>query len=154
MNLSVSSSVSAIANVIIALGVLVAVYQVRVTLRINKTNFEDVLSREYREITRRLPIDVMGGKPVPHLEILKYMDSFLGYFDLSNEQVFLRQTNRISKETWKFWCSGIRQNLQSPAFQFAWNLVKKDVSKDRFLELRKLESTNFEQDPRGWPLND
>jgi hypothetical protein len=148
---AISSSVSAFANVIIALGVLVAVYQVRVTARINKSNFEDVLTREYREITRKLPADVMLGKQLTQIETLQYMDYFLSYFDLSNEQVFLRQTNRITKETWTIWSDGIRQNLQFPAFQSAWILVK-DASKERFQELRKLESTNFKEDPRSWPL--
>jgi hypothetical protein len=151
MNPTVTSSVSAFANVVIALGVLVAVYQIRVTLKINKTKFEDKLTRQYRRITSNLPTDAMLGKPLDQVEILKYLDHFQNYFDLSNEQVFLRQTSRITKETWAHWRDGIRQNLQFPAFQFAWNLVK-NASKDRFQELRKLESTNFEEDPRSWPL--
>jgi hypothetical protein len=153
MNPTISNAVSALANVVIAFGVLAAVYQVRITLRINKTNFEDTLSREYREIARNLPRDAMLGRPLTPMDVLNSLDDFLTYFDLSNEQIFLRQANRISKETWKYWCDGIRQNLQFPAFQTAWNMVKKDAAEDRFQELRKLESTNFVQDPRSWPLN-
>jgi len=153
MNSTIPNSVSAFANVVIALGVLVAVYQVRVTLKINKTNFEDTLTREYRRITSNLPADAVLGKPLNQIEILSSLDHFQSYFDLSNEQVFLRQTNRITKETWAHWRGGIRQNLQFPAFQFAWNLIK-SASKDRFQELRKLESTGFEEDPRSWPLFD
>jgi hypothetical protein len=68
---------------------------------------------------------------------------------LSNEQVLLRKANRIGDKTWENWCVGIRYNLSLPAFGKAWQHVK-EKDKKQFSELRKLEETGFNSDPKSW----
>ncbi|GAA2665287.1 hypothetical protein GCM10010436_95740 [Paractinoplanes durhamensis] len=70
------------------------------------------------------------------------------YVDLSNEQVFLRFEERVSKETWENWQAGIESNLNRPAFRMAWNEIKE--RSNSFQELRRLEQNDFQTDPAEW----
>jgi hypothetical protein len=141
--------ISALANVFIALGVIGVFLQVWVTTKQHRSNFEDELNREYREISRNLPIAAMLGEGISPSDIQSNLKYFLNYFDLTNEEILFRQVGRISKETWQYWRDGIRENLQYPAFSAAWSQVK-SASADRFQELRKLEESRFEADPKDW----
>ena len=71
------------------------------------------------------------------------------YIDLTNEQIFLRQYNRVSAKTWENWRDGIKSNLARPAFKRAWNEIKLRVPKS-FEELRRLEKVDFKDDPLKW----
>jgi hypothetical protein len=71
------------------------------------------------------------------------------YIDLTNEQIFLRMNGRISKATWLNWQDGIKSNLGRPAFAQAWARIKSGAV-GSFTELRKLEDSGFEDDPRKW----
>jgi hypothetical protein len=124
-------------------------WQIRLTKKLHRYDFEDTLNREYREIMRNLPMDAKLGKPLTSDELSKSVDYFMSYFDLTNEEIHFRQAGRISTATWVYWKDGIRQNLQLPAFQAAWDLIKKG-SAEIFHELRKLEESNFKGDPKSW----
>jgi hypothetical protein len=78
-------------------------------------------------------------------------DELYRYFDLTNEQVSLRQRNRISEAVWREWCCGIQANLKYPCFQKAWEQIKTRSSS--FHELRRLEKCNFECDPAKWKMD-
>ena len=145
----VLNEISALANVFIALGVIGVFWQIFLTKQQNRSNFEDDLNREYREISRNLPMAAMLGEKISPSDLQSSLKYFLNYFDLTNEEILFRQIGRISTETWLYWRDGIRQNLQSPAFDAAWSQVK-SASKDRFQELRKLEENKFEADPKDW----
>jgi len=82
-------------------------------------------------------------------EYRKAFDEFYSYFDLSNEQTFLRHIGRVSGRTWTFWRDGMRANFKRKAFSQAWTDISKR-SPDDFNELRYLVKTDFEQDPRDW----
>ena len=38
------------------------------------------------------------------------------YFDLSNEEAFLRVQGRVRSEKWANWVEGIQQNMARPGF--------------------------------------
>ena len=71
------------------------------------------------------------------------------YFDLTNEQIFLRMNGRIGAATWLNWRQGIESNLGRPAFAQAWARVKRGHTAT-FTELRRLEGGSFADDPRTW----
>jgi hypothetical protein len=146
---ALTEKIVAFANLVIALGVSGVFWQILLTKKLHRADFEYTLNKEYREITRHLPMDAKLGKPLAFDELLKSMDYFFVYFDLTNEEIMFRQAGRISSATWVSWNDGIRQNLQLPAFWTAWDLIKKD-SAEIFQELRKLEASNFEDDPKSW----
>jgi hypothetical protein len=146
---SLPEKITAVSNAVIAIGVFGVFWQVLLTKKLNRSDFEDTLNKEYREIMRNLPMDAKLGKPLVPEELSKSMDYFMSYFDLTNEEIHFRQTGRISTATWVYWNDGIRQNLQFPAFRIAWELIKKD-SAETFHELRKLEASKFEGDPKNW----
>ena len=144
-----SSYWNAIGSIGTMVAVLVAAWQIRRYTRQATTDFEDDISREYRELAREIPIDV-------HLRVnLKDDDSqsafprLYQYIDLSNEQVFLRMNGRISRSTWVNWCDGIKTNLFRPAFDQAWKIIKKE-SDGSFEKLRQLEKNQFKTDPWSW----
>jgi len=139
---------SVLGSVGTALAVLVAAWQVRSSTQQARTAFEDELSREYRELARRIPVDVLLGDDITNDEFDRVFPVLYQYLDLTNEQIFLRMNGRIRDSTWMDWRDGIRSNLARPTFAKAWNVVK-DRSKN-FDELRRLERENFSNDPREW----
>ncbi len=48
--------------------------------------------------------------PAPSLD--ECPEQYVRYFDLSNQQVFLRMRRRVSQETWWFWADGTRTKLK------------------------------------------
>lgn len=141
--------IEAIAGVATAAAVLLAWWQIRLTQRQALTDFEDGLAREYREIAQTIPVDALLGGELDDEAFAAAFEKFYRYVDLSNEQVFLRMMGRISEATWRNWCSGIRSPLERPVFRRAWEEIKRR-SGDGFGELRRLERSEFREDPRTW----
>ena len=65
------------------------------------------------------------------------LPDFYQYFDLSNEQAFLRRQRLVTSRTWANWLEGIQQNLRRPSFARAWAEVCLRAP-DTFTDLRKL----------------
>lgn len=140
---------TAAASLATAIGVLVAAYQIRLTRQLSRTQFEDDLTKQFREIIRRIPIEALLGEELSEEAYDRTRDDFFRYIDLSNEQVFLRRNDRVSARTWKLWCEGIKAFLSRPAFGRAWGEFK-DKSPDTFKELRRLEREGYKIDPYEW----
>ena len=140
---------TAAASLATAIGVLVAAYQIRLTRQLSRTQFEDDLTKQFREIIRRIPIEALLGEELSEEAYDRTRDDFFRYIDLSNEQVFLRRNDRVSARTWKLWCEGIKAFLSRPAFGRAWGEFK-DKSPDTFKELRRLEREDFKIAPYEW----
>jgi len=135
--------------VVVAVGTVFLTYrQVKLRKEQATTQFEDDLSREYRELARELPVKALLRGELTDEEFEEQFPDLYYYVDLSNEQVFLRLEERVSKETWENWQDGIESNLGRPAFRMAWNEIK-DRS-DTFQELRRLEQNGFQTDPAEW----
>ena len=128
--------ISAIANAVVAFGLLFTICQLRLAKKLARTQFEDTLAREYREIIAKLPSRAMLGEELSNAENVDYLDEFYQYIDLCNEQVFLRTRNRITFSTWVYWRDGITANLARPAFKTAWERIKQDPNS--FEELKQL----------------
>ena len=138
-----------IASVATAIGVLIAAWQLWEARRQGRTEFEDGLAREYREIAQRIPVDALLGGELDEKTFAASLNDFYSYVDLSNEQVFLRMNRRVSKQTWDNWANGIRANLARAAFRRAWEHIKARAP-DNFEELKRLEKQTFRGDPAQW----
>jgi hypothetical protein len=137
------------ASLATAAGVLVAVVQIRADRQAATTEFEDELDREYREIALALPVEALLGEGLePELQ-REALEQFHRYFDLANQQVFLRQAGRITDARWQTWADEIEINLGKPAFKVAWDEIKRRAPSE-FVMLRRLESVGFEDEPRRW----
>ncbi len=143
------NGISAIANCVMAVGVLLVLWQIWLTKKIATTQFEDSMAKEYRELAAKIPTKALLGQDLTEEEYKETFDEFYHYVDLSNEQVFLRQRNRVTKETWRYWLDGIKANLSRPAFKRAWEEIKARNS-DSFVELRRLQGSGFKDDPHCW----
>lgn len=141
--------VNAGASLATAIGLIITVVQLWLTRRQAVTDFEDTLAAEYRALAATLPTEAMLGGNLDCDEHKKALDEFYHYFDLSNGQIFLRQEDRVSKRTFKFWCDGIRANLARPAFVRACVDISGRVPDD-FTELRRLIAEDYKIDPREW----
>ena len=128
---------SALANVATACAVMVAAWQLVLSQKQAVTTFEDSLAKEYRDIAATLPVKALLGETLSDSEHIDKFDEFYRYFDLCNQQAFLRQSGRVSDKTWTFWSEGIASNLKRPAFERAWSEVAARSSGD-FSELREL----------------
>lgn len=138
-----------VTSIVTAIGVIVAARQLTLSKRQTRTQFEDDLAREYRELVERIPVKALLGESLEHEEYEKNLHLFYRYIDLSNEQVFLRQMERIGLDTWINWLAGIKSNLGLPAFGKAWDEIKTKAPQ-RFQELRLLEEKSFMGDPKYW----
>jgi hypothetical protein len=149
MNIMGIHSIQDVAAIATAIGVFFAAFQLLHTRKRAITTFEDTLSSEYREITGRLPTEALLGEILaPELQKTHFHE-FYRYFDLTNSQIFLRQSGRISKKTWQFWAEGIQTNLARPAFANNWAEISRRAGSD-FSELRRLIAEGFKTDPRRW----
>jgi hypothetical protein len=106
------------------LGVLAAFWQLRESKRQAVATFEDSLSAQYRSLLAELPVDALLGRTLDLDARRRSLGAFYRYFDLSNEQAFLRTRNRVGKGTWTDWAEGINQNMKLPAFQVAWTEIR------------------------------
>jgi hypothetical protein len=86
---------------------------------------------------RQLPIEALLGQTLDPEKRARALPVFFHYFDLCNEQGFLREQKRIRRQTWRDWEEGIRQNLGRPAFAEAWSLIAASAP-DSFDQLRKI----------------
>jgi hypothetical protein len=141
--------INALAQLATFVGVIAVILQLRQSQEQSKTDFEDTVGREYREIASKIPTKALLGRELNDQEIDDYLDELYRYIDLSNEQVFLRKQNRIRPGTWENWRQGIESNFRRPAFKKAWEKIKVESDRD-FSELRRLEAENFRGDPRKW----
>ena len=132
MTLEILTALSGIAT---AIGVFVAARQLFLAQRQNVTSFEDSFAKEYRELASTLPTKTLLGESLTEAEYTKHFDELYHYFDLCNQQVFLRNVGRISKKTWTFWKDGIASNMRRPAFERAWAEIAARANSD-FSELR------------------
>jgi hypothetical protein len=147
--MDLSNPINTVANVVMATGALLILWQIRES-RLNAiTSFEDAMDKEYRELIRRLPTQLMLGSDLTESLIQEHLDEFYYYFDLCNQQAFLRQRKRVRPSTWTYWSDGMRSNFERPAFHRAWDLVKEKAPGD-FGELRQLECLGFKSDPAEW----
>src|SRR5512135_2892944 len=107
---------AALANIATAAAVVVGAWQLVLARRLSITNFEDTFAKEYRELAARLPTKALLGEELTNEEYADHFDEMYHYFDLCNEQAFLRSIGRVSDKTWTFWKDGIASNLRRPAF--------------------------------------
>jgi hypothetical protein len=142
--------VQAVGVIATAIGVVFAWTEIRRCKKQTLIDFEDEFSKEYRQMLASLPTEAFVKEELDKSKesSRNHRTAFFCYFDLCNEQVFLRQNRRISRETWLSWCSGIRSNLRLPAFNSAWSETK--AKTELFAELRKLEESDFKDDPLKW----
>ena len=114
-----------------------------------RTNFEDAMSKEYREIIRRIPYKALIGADLMDDEKELAYNEIFNYMDLCNEQVFLRMSGRVRRKVWKSWQEGMETNFSLKIFEHASNEI---ISKlpNNFKELQKVQSRGYRTDPRYW----
>jgi hypothetical protein len=107
-------------------GVAIGVAQLRRQADHARTTFEDSLAREYRQLLSEFPAAaLLGGHPTesPDGWPDKLIAAFVRYIDLCNEQAYLHDLRRVSRDTWEDWLEGIRHQFALPYFKEAWNYV-------------------------------
>ena len=126
--------------------VLVAIYQLYLNRQQSKANFEDDLSREYRDISGAMPSDAFfhdADKRAPMTPA--QLQAMFRYFDLSNEQLRFGRQRRVTRKTRRAWQQGIEQNLALPRFERAWIDVTSWLPEDHFTHLYAIKAAA----PRG-----
>lgn len=144
--------------VVTGVGLGLAIHQLKLAAKHARTAFEDELGSEYRALARDLPVDALLGRSIAEIttgvearpgELEDIRSTFFHYFDLCNYQAYLRHRNRVSRDTWNEWASGMRANFAKPAFVEAWAQVDTALPKS-FDELRRTMREGFKTDPRDW----
>jgi hypothetical protein len=147
--MSATAVILDIGSLATAAGVATAAVQLRLSSKRALTAFEDSLSHEYRSIAYELPVEVFLNEKLPPEKLAEHRSSFYRYFDLCNEQVFLRIDRRVSSATWEQWRDGIEKNLGRTAFRDSWEQHFDTQTEGDFDELRRLMA-GFDVDPASW----
>jgi hypothetical protein len=147
--MDIKEAANLIASIATAVGVIFAAIQIWLFRSQAVTTFEDGFAKEYRYLSRCIPARALLGEELSEEEKKKHLDEFYHYFDLSNEQAFLRQIGRIRTETWVFWRDGMHSNFMKPAFNWAWEEFE-HTGTTEFSELRRLRRSGFKEDPKNW----
>lgn len=128
---------TAIAAAFTAFGAWAAVRQLRLLEKQSVTSFEDELVREYRAIIKEMPVAALLGAELSDDVFKASLMSFYRYFDLCNQEAFLKSQGRISDATWALWKEGIEGNMARPAFARAWVEISSQATGD-FDALREI----------------
>jgi hypothetical protein len=138
-----------VTSFVTAIGVLIAAIQIWLTKRIAVSQFEDGFVKEYRSVAAKLPTRALLGEKLTEHELDGHMDEMFQYFDLCNEQIFLRQIKRIQPKTWVFWRDGMKRHFSKPAFSQAWQRIECKRLPE-FEELSRMIKCKFSEDPAKW----
>ena len=142
-NLSLASSI------ITAVGVGIAAWQIWIGRLQSVSQFEDGFAKEYREVASQIPTRALLGSEFSDEEKRDHFDELFRYYDLCNEQIFLRIHGRINRKTWEYWRDGMKCHFAKPAFQWAWSEINAAPVAE-FNEFRRLIESEFNDDPRKW----
>jgi len=112
------------AQVATAVGVLLLAAQVRLARSAQRASFEQSFNERYERIADRLPIEALLGEPVEPGDD-NALRVYYDYFALCEEEVHYRSRRKVSRSTWADWSKGIVFNMGRPAFQTAWDELRK-----------------------------
>lgn len=144
--MSAATVIGEVSGLATAAGVFFAGIQLGLGRSQSRTTFEDSVATQYRELIKPQLSDALLGSL--DSEQRAAVRPYYEYFDLCNEQVFLRMQGRIRRRTWGEWQAGIDANLDRPDVKRAWRLIE-TKTKD-FEELRLLRRSAQRPDPRTW----
>ncbi|MGO8733758.1 MAG: hypothetical protein ACLQVM_13310 [Terriglobia bacterium] len=136
-------ALASIATVATTALVFLAWKQIKLVKEQATTSFEDGLTEHYRRIMESIPINIWLGEGLQTLDQERQnrcRDAIYRYIDLCQEQMFLHESGRVTEATWVEWESGIRCNMEVPAFKQIWHDVEVKLP-ESFLELRKFLSS-------------
>jgi hypothetical protein len=153
LNQKLPEWISAFGAIASMVGVWLVWGQIKLTKKITLLQFEDGLAKEYRDLASRIPTKALLGSGLSPDEFEKAFDELFRYIDLSNEQVALRQHDRVSDDTWVSWSDGIKFNMGLPAFDRAWTEMESKAP-TQFSELRRFLSPACSADPKEWKKAD
>lgn len=139
----------AISSAVTAVGVFLAWWQIRLARQLSRTQFEDTLAHQYRDIIKDIPVKALLGDTLDPKEQEEALPYFYRYIDLTNDQIFLRQQGRVGAATWENWRDGIKTLMSMPAFAEAWRQIRVKPT-TKFDELRRLERDHYQGDPQDW----
>lgn len=142
-----SSAATAFGSIVTAIGVAFGAWQIRLAKMQSQAEFEDSLDQQYRVISMELPVDVLIGKEVKEEQKERVRELIYNYFDLANEQSYLRAKGRICKITWSSWCVGMKIHFSRPAFSSVYDEI---IECSSFTYLKRLVDSGFKSDPISW----
>ena len=127
----------------------VALFQIWRNAEQSKTTFEDSLTKEYREIIRKIPYKALVGDKLNGDEKNEAFNEIFNYMDICNEQIFLRMSGRVRISTWLNWQEGMETNFSLSIFE----IVSKEVFDklpSNFKELKRVQESKYNTDPKKW----
>jgi hypothetical protein len=144
-------SLSDLASAATAVGVVFVFSELLLGRLQTRTALEDDLAREYREIASHIPFAAFfdvpdADRPAP--DVHTCLEQYVRYFDLCNQQVFLRMRRRVSRQAWELWADGIQDNFARDEFRDAWAYVRRHSPRS-YNELASLYG-NWDGDPAFW----
>jgi hypothetical protein len=155
-------------SVLTGIGALFIIYQIQQRSDQFTKEFEDGLTKEYRQIVDDAPTLAFLGKTREQIGFAgyeenqyKFDDAIYRYLDLTNQQIHLRREGRVSRSTWKEWDEGMREHLKQPEIARTLHEVNQTIDEDYDLESSRHFSgvctylehlDNQMRDPKTWEI--
>lgn len=131
-----SSLLSAIATTV---GVVLVLLQLKQNGETETTKFENEVIRRFIEISNEITFHVMYLNPqTENFKVLieEKLQGFYKYFDLTNQEFFLMEDERISDKAAEEWTCGVIELMKLPSFQYAWERISSIIPENTFTQLR------------------
>jgi hypothetical protein len=146
--MSLVNSIQAVGSLLTGFGALIVIFQLYQRRRQFKTEFEDKLTSDYREIIYEIPVESLLDEEHDR-DVEQNLKDYYRYIDLTNDQIFLRKEGRVSKSTWEEWAAGIEANFKLEDFNKSWKIIH-DSNPDIFNEIQNFLDPDMHDDPRYW----
>jgi hypothetical protein len=132
---------SAFGSILTGSGAVLIIWQIRQRSDQFTKEFEDGLTKEYREIVDDAPTLAFLGERIDNTEFEgfdendgEFHDAVYRYLDLTNQQIHLRRDGRVSRSTWEDWDEGIREHLKQPEVARTFHNVNKIIDENYTLK--------------------
>jgi len=119
--------ISSVANVAAAVGVVVVIWQLRLTRQQLRAGFERTFVDKYERIIGHVPLGMILGEDIDVEQDAEALRAFFDYFELCEEELYYRAVGKVSTRTWREWWEGIALHFRRPAFRQAWEALKDRV---------------------------
>lgn len=132
-----SSTLSAIATTV---GVILVLLQLKQNDKTETTKFENEIISRFITISNEITFYVMylNPKTDKFKELIDdKLQGFYKYFDLTNQELFLMDDERISDETVEEWECGIIELMKLPSFQYAWERISSIIPDNSFTQMKR-----------------
>ncbi|MFJ5143002.1 hypothetical protein [Streptomyces sp. NPDC088707] len=152
-------AVGAIAQAIVALGLILGLFNLRRASKLRILSFEDRFEERYQQLMERLSLEGLRGATLetPPAQVSEKDQLVVrAYFRLCESQLNVRAAGWVSDGTWAHWKQGMTDRMGHWPFTAVWDEIRTDLRAGHlYRRLRAFKNDNYTDPctmklPRRW----